>query len=319
MYHRIADLACDPWELAVSPGNFEQQLQVLQHLNAVISLPALAEQLKQGNLKTKSIVLTFDDGYVDNFTAARPLLEKYGIPASFFIPTESVSLNREFWWDELERILIHTEILPPTLEIELPGEQLSFDLQEEAHLSEPIQEKHKSWRYYETGPTIRSKIYMALWLKLIKATAAEQQQVLNKLRNWAQISIATRVGHNCISETQLKQLNAHPLFTIGAHTVTHTALGFQPPTIQRLEIKGSKEYLENLTGTQPHFFSYPNGSHNQSARNILKEEGFSLALTTDHHLITKNTDQYQLARFQVNNWSATKFEQHLNNWMRGFS
>ena len=319
MYHRIADLACDPWELAVSPDNFEQQLQVLQKMGTVISLPTLADQLQAGSLKGKNIVLTFDDGYEDNFLIAKPLLEKYRIPATFFIPTESISLKREFWWDELERIFIHTETLPPQLNLNLLGEQLKFDFHKEVDLTDELQKKHKSWKHNEPAPSIRSTVYMLLWQKLIGATSTEQQQVLRELRHWAKLTEEARPGHHGMSEVQLKQLGAQPLFEIGSHTVTHTALGHQPAEIQRREIKESKEYLENITGYKLQTFSFPNGSHNQSARNILKTEGFTAALTTDHLPVTKRTDRYQLSRFQVNNWPAPEFQKHLSRWMQGFS
>ena len=99
MYHRVAKSPNDPWQLCVSPEHFEQQLQVLTNYN-VVPLPAVVN-----NLPKKGIAITFDDGYIDNYTAARPLLEKYQLPATFFITTGNIDSGSEFWWDELEQVV----------------------------------------------------------------------------------------------------------------------------------------------------------------------------------------------------------------------
>jgi len=67
MYHRIATSDIDPWELAVDTTNFEQHLQILKKNYTVEPLPKLVEQLKKRKIKKKSIAITFDDGYADNY------------------------------------------------------------------------------------------------------------------------------------------------------------------------------------------------------------------------------------------------------------
>jgi peptidoglycan/xylan/chitin deacetylase (PgdA/CDA1 family) len=86
MYHRIANSANDYWQLCVSPENFEQQLQVISK-------------------HRDHVAITFDDGYIDNYTAAKPLLEKHHLPATFFIATGNINSGKEFWWDELQQLI----------------------------------------------------------------------------------------------------------------------------------------------------------------------------------------------------------------------
>jgi peptidoglycan/xylan/chitin deacetylase (PgdA/CDA1 family) len=83
MYHRVADLKRDPWELAVSPENFEQQLALLRRKYDVITVPELARKLSTHSICSNSICITFDDGYSDNFHVAKPLLEKHECPQLF--------------------------------------------------------------------------------------------------------------------------------------------------------------------------------------------------------------------------------------------
>ena len=65
-----------------------------------------------GDVPSAGVVVTFDDGYADNFHNAKPLLERYEIPATVFVTTGYLQDQREFWWDELERILLQPGTLP---------------------------------------------------------------------------------------------------------------------------------------------------------------------------------------------------------------
>lgn len=105
MYHRVGDVPKDPWELAVNVENFEQQLQVLQKDFNVITVKELVRQLNVGKLEKGQVCITFDDGYRDNLLNAIPLLKKYRLPATFFIPTGFTGSEKMFWWDAVYEIL----------------------------------------------------------------------------------------------------------------------------------------------------------------------------------------------------------------------
>ena len=88
MYHRISNCCVDPWQLTVSPVHFEQQLQILYKTGRVKSLSHFQSSLETNYDIRPFILLTFDDGYIDNFTHVKPLLEKYELPATFFISSK---------------------------------------------------------------------------------------------------------------------------------------------------------------------------------------------------------------------------------------
>ena len=120
-YHRVAEVSRDPYELCVTPRHFAAQLEVLRQQAKPMHLTDIVEALQKGDLPKRSVVLTFDDGYADMLYQARPLLEHYQIPATFFITTGY--LGDEFWWDELERLLSSAPILPdqlPDLDVAVP-------------------------------------------------------------------------------------------------------------------------------------------------------------------------------------------------------
>ena len=109
LYHRVADiepgLDSNVSGLSVTPEHFEQQLAVLRRRFAPLRLRDLLESPRR--LRHPAVAVTFDDGYADNLHTALPLLERFGIPATFFVTSGMLRGEREFWWDTLERQFGH--------------------------------------------------------------------------------------------------------------------------------------------------------------------------------------------------------------------
>lgn len=316
MYHRIATPDTDPWQLTVSPENFEKQLQLLAKMNITISANELAEQLRGGKLRKKSIVVTFDDGYADNYTTALPLLKKWGIPATIFVTSQNIGRQKEFWWDELERILMHTPQLPATLSLPIKGAPFLFNLHQDSSLTEELREKHKGWIAAENSPSLRTQLYTQLWEQLSPLPNAEQQQLLEVLRSWAGIAETPRPAYCCMSGEQLKEMAATEGMTLGGHTITHPALNYYSQEQQQLEIQGGQQFLEQFTDYPVTLFAYPSGKYNRSSVEALKQSGFNAAFTTEQAMVTKKANPFELSRVQVNNWSGDQFEKYLSYWFR---
>jgi peptidoglycan/xylan/chitin deacetylase (PgdA/CDA1 family) len=104
-YHRVASVPWDPAGLCVSPERFAEQMAVLCERFEPVSLAELLAGLERGRLRRRSVAVTFDDGYADNLLRAKPMLERFGIPATVFVTTGPLDEQRELWWDELERAL----------------------------------------------------------------------------------------------------------------------------------------------------------------------------------------------------------------------
>jgi len=100
LYHRIADVKDDPYLLSVSPKNFSDQIQFLKTNFNLVSLGTLILDLKNSRLKNRTIAITFDDGYEDNFSNALPILEKLNAPATIFITAGKIDSPESFYWDE---------------------------------------------------------------------------------------------------------------------------------------------------------------------------------------------------------------------------
>jgi len=318
MYHRVAEPTVDPWQLAVSLNNFEQQLQVLKKTGLVVPLSDLEEALVTQRKLRPAIVITFDDGYVDNYLHAKPLLEKYGLPATFFICTHPVEAAQKFWWDELAQLLLLTKALPSSISLQINDAPFTFDLSEETKLTGAMYREHKVWNAYQTPTTRRELLYLQLWRLLSPLAYGEQQHVIQELKQRCIGLEQTEADFHAfpMSEAQLLSMASDSLFSLGAHTRDHPLLSGLGKEIQESEINNSKYFLEALTGKEITAFAYPSGNYNDNTITLLNKLGFRVAFTTDHKAVKRGEDPLRLGRFQVNNWSGIEFSEILSNWFR---
>jgi peptidoglycan/xylan/chitin deacetylase (PgdA/CDA1 family) len=104
LYHKVSERVNDT--ITIAPSTFERHLQYLSHKGyQSISLRQLIENIEHaGTLPRKPVMITFDDGYVNNLDLAYPLLKKYGHKAVFFIP--GAGIGKTNWWDIVKEPLL---------------------------------------------------------------------------------------------------------------------------------------------------------------------------------------------------------------------
>src|SRR5438309_2356455 len=106
MYHRVAFVQNDPWGLAVDPERFEEQIAYAKQHRSPMSVDEFVERLRSKSLPADAVAVTFDDGYRDNLVNAKPVLARYGVPATLFLATGFVDQDAPFWWDELATMIL---------------------------------------------------------------------------------------------------------------------------------------------------------------------------------------------------------------------
>lgn len=100
LYHRIADVRDDPHHLSVSEVHFSEHIEWLASNTHVVSLSTLVKNLKNGVILPRTVCITFDDGYADNFYSALPILKQFQVPATVFITSRMIGKKNPFYWDE---------------------------------------------------------------------------------------------------------------------------------------------------------------------------------------------------------------------------
>jgi len=291
LYHRVTTLESDPQLLSVTPGNFRAHLKYLKDHFCVARL-----EDDWVRLRKPAVVITFDDGYADNALEALPILEELQVPATFFVATSLIGSEREFWWDEVERLLICQREYPPSFELSLSG---------------------KIWNRPTAQAPDRLRLYHEI-LPILRSLAPETRgELLERLRLWSGAAPQGRASHRVLSGEELRRVAASPLVTLGAHTVSHSPLSVLPASRQLEEVAGSKQWLEGFTGETVQVFSYPFGSkadYTAETVAICREAGFARTCSNFPGQWRGRTDLHQLPRQLVRNWDLETFKLQLTRF-----
>ncbi len=318
-YHRVAEPPADPQLLSVTPGHFAEQLDVLRGWGRPMRLQELREALAAGRLPDRAVVVTFDDGYADNLHAAEPLLRSRGVPASVFITAGHVGSSGEFWWDELERVLLHPGPLPESLSLHVDGQEHSWKLRPAGEGREPSP-AGPAWSVLDPeDPSPRYTAYRALCRLLRDLHPALRSEALQAVRAWAGASAEGRPTHRALDADEIVRLAAGGLVEIGSHTMTHPVLARLDPAGQRAELQESKARLEAILGQPVTSLAYPFGSPADYGPETLaaaRDSGFAVACANFPAVVRRGSDLWQLPRVLVRNWSGDEFGRRLEEWLR---
>jgi len=322
LYHRVKTLNTDPQLLSVTPEHFAEHLEYISEYYNPISLSEVNQALIAGKVLDKSVIITFDDGYVDNLWNAKSLLEKHGIPATVFVTSGSVGSDREFWWDDLERLLLLPvpEQLPDRLELTIMGEKKIWNLlgENEDRSLRKYETEPKPWNVtMASDPTPRHLLYRDLHRLLKSLSFEERESILSAIAQWAGVSRAGRETHRPLTASELQKLDQSELIEIGAHTITHTMLSRQPISVQTEEIVKGKALLEEMLGHEVQSFSYPFGGRIDFSRRtaaIVKEAGFSMACVNYGTTLIRGADPHHLPRVLARNWDVQEFSSRMRDW-----
>lgn len=317
MYHRVAEVHPDPWSLCVTPQHFAEHLEILKKHFRPIRLQQLTKALRKGKVPRRSVVVTFDDGYADNLHNARPLLECRKVPATVFLSTGYIGQGREFWWDELDRLLLQPGTLPETLHLCINGSAHQWSLGEAAHYDADACWRYSSWRALEEAPSHRHLIYRSLWQLLQPLPESERRKVLNELLVWASAEPEGRPAYRILTQHEVVALARGGLVEVGAHTVTHPMISTLPTALQRDEIQQSKTSLEKILGRPVISFAYPYGNYSAETVPIVREAGFTCACSTLPGVVGRDNDRFQLPRVQIEDWDGEEFSRKLSLWFDG--
>ena len=298
IYHRVIDLKQDPKGLTVHPERFEAQIKYLKKAFTILSLRELTARITAGEPLENCVVITFDDGYADNLYCARPILEKYQVPATVFITTNMVGSGREFWWDELERIFLAAPPLRKSLRLIIDGREHSWKIHDRETAADVYQEMHPLLKYLPHE---------------------ERERIMDDLFAWSEMDRdAGRKTYQVLTKEEIRELCRGDLIEIGAHTLTHPVLTVESQERQQLEITKSGKILEQWLDRKTHSFSYPFGLQKDIDENIIqmvKKAGYDCGIANIQGTFDGNTDLYRIPRRIVRNWPLEEFQQKLENFL----
>lgn len=307
MYHQVGIVENDVWSLAVSPHHFAEQLDVLARRRHPVPLHEVTSGLSAGALDRLQVAITFDDGYADNLTNAKPILEQFGIPATVFVVGDAVGAGSEFWWDALDQIFLGGHPLPETLRLRIAGREERWVVPAAA-----------GGRAERVRGTPRERLRRELWGQLRGLAPDERWGLIGELQAWAGVSSAVREDRRVMTEDEVRELAADGLVEIGAHTATHPRLAALSAVEQLADIRRGKERLEGILGSEVTSFSYPFGGRldvSHATVRAVRAAGFARACTTRKGVVRPTTNPFRLPRLYVGNWPGDEFARRLAPWL----
>ncbi len=264
---------------------FARQMEWLAEFCTVLPLSEAVKRLREGTLPSSAACITFDDGYADNLTVAAPILKELGLPATFFITVGAV--EQGIMWNDL----VIEGIRQARGDLDLKDIGYGHHrLVDEAAQRDSVRRVISQLKYQP----LEERLSIA---KRIFSRAASDEAPPRLMMTEEQVSELCVLG-----------------FDIGAHTVNHPILMELPQDDARREIEASRDWVTSVTGRPPESFAYPNGrpntDFNSEHESMVREAGFSLAVSTRWSSATSTSSQFSLPRIAP--WE----QQRLGFWLR---
>ena len=265
-----------------SGGNLRDHMLYLRRHYRLMHLKEALEELytpcearKQNRDQRTRLVLTFDDGYRDNYTHAYALARKLQVPITIFLIPGYIESGKCFWWLEGERLVHHTQVGEATIE---------------GH----------TYQLRQQGD--RKALVQAIYTRACNArSVAEREAFLEDVREiMAVSSIATSGEEPVLSWTEVCEMEESGWVSFGVHTIHHPVLGYlvDPQEVQR-EVRDCRTVLEQQLGHPIHIFAYPLGRSEhigEEGLRAVREAGYEWAVTTIYGINTPQSDPLQLHR-----------------------
>ena len=271
IYHRVLDEPDFMRPDEVDKEAYTWQMELLaKHFN-VLPLSEALDRMQNDTLPPRAVCITFDDGYADNYTNALPILKQLNLTATFFIASGFLDGGR-MWNDTvIESVRNSKSALLDLTKIGLG----KFDVGNEIQKYEAAIQIIQLIKYLPIDMRLQYTDYMA-----------EQSQDLptNMMMTSEQVKFLVMNGMD-----------------IGGHTVNHPILAKMNKSDVQKEVKNNKLMLECLIGKTLKAFAYPNGKVGKDYLyeqvEIIKKEGYLLAVSTNWGCANYKCDQWQLPRF----------------------
>ena len=321
MYHRVIQTEDDPEKLSVTPKYFAEHLEVLRKYARPTALQDLLRALQKNRIQPGMAAVTFDDGYANNLYEAKPLLERYDIPATVFVTTGYLELQGRFWQRALARLLLPPRALPNKLHLNIEGLDRQWELEDASGIGQESDSECNASENaaVESRSTSRQSLYDSLCQLLADLSVTNRNQLLRELFAWARMGLNVDDVSRPMTADELIRLSDGNLVEIGSHTVTHRVLAEMPADLQRSELMQSKAQLEDILGRPVTNFAYPYGKrsdYTEQTVRLVKETGYMSACSAFPGVVRKRANLHELPRFAVHDWDGETYQRHLASWVQ---
>ncbi len=258
-------------------NEFEKLIIYLKRNYEIVSLKDIFEIHRSGKKTTKrTIALTFDDGYINNFTIALPLLKKHNVPATFYLITKGFTDPEYYVWPDIIDLVqrnLKQDVILDVGTFKYPGfycDKLKLSLVD----------------FLKSCGSKREKYISELSAKysFYKVTAKKFPQLIELVR-----------------KDEFKKYSDEVLIEYGSHSHTHFNLEYLTATECEAELKESRRIITDLTGKEPISLAFPDGSYSNETIDIGIKAGYLNQVAVTYKFNENNKNPNLLSRYTVSN------------------
>lgn len=292
-YHRIGYAESDPWDpciISATAEEFDDQITYLKRLCSLVTLDeamAFIEGVDKTGSRRCRVLITFDDGYLDNYQIAFPVLRSHGTQGLFFLCSNLVGSGFVPWWDHVAYLVKSSQC--KQFSLRYPS-QLDVDLERDG-LAESLQKINKLHKTYDTADSAR---FLA---ELNEATGGhELPPGGRRYLNWDEAREMLEGG-----------------MAFGAHTQNHPMLSKLSPQDQFTEISRSRAAISEQLGVKIETMAYPFGirsAFTPETERLAEQAGYRAAFSYYGNKINHKgaIDRFNIKRVPVGSQSSVRLQ-----------
>jgi len=253
-------------------------LEYLEREFQVASLEALFRgPIEQAASSKPACILTFDDGWADNYTTAYPVLKKFGMPAVLFLATGSIGGRGGFWVEQLSRAWTRPSVRAQMNSVlsQAPG----IPARQPVELEDIVE-----------------------WLKHM--STEKRNSILEQILPKGEDVGCHEEVDSMLTWIQVVEMSEHGV-EMGGHTVSHPLLCYENDATVEGELRLSKQWLEEKLGKPVRAFAYPNGNWDARVRRWVQQLGYDCAFTTRPGWYHPGQDPYTIRRILLHDGNVT--------------
>jgi peptidoglycan/xylan/chitin deacetylase (PgdA/CDA1 family) len=281
-YHGVVrdeHYTCVHSEYTVSLKTFREQMAILSRYFRPVSVSDVADWWTgKADLPKHPVLVTFDDGYMNNLTNAAPVLLEFGVPAVIHVCTGYIDKARILWIVEIYRRILEW----PKSTIPMPGAEA------DRKVNGPIERKLVADLVRQACkrlPNEECKRYLSRLREIDSPESDVRDQEVFGFLSWDAVRTLKKKG-----------------FDIGSHTVEHPILTRIPEQSLDQELRVSKLVIEQQTGGGCRCFAYPNGKEEDISKAVterVERAGYEFAFTTIEQFCSRIGSRFELGRISI--------------------
>lgn len=309
MYHYTRDLKHSryPEIKGLDQSLFRQQIEFMKNNFNIVTMEQVMDAVEgKADLPEKAMLLTFDDGYIDNYTVAFPILDEFGVQGSFFIPGKTFTTHQLLDVNKIHYMLASANIYDLVEDVKKEmdyyrGREFDYASTDELFNEHAV----------ETRFDVKETVFVKRMLQTVLPEQLRNTISSNLFKKYVGVTEEQLAYELYMTEEQLRTMKRHGMF-IGLHGYDHYWLGNLSPEQMRKDIAMALETMDEFIDRKRWVMNYPYGNYNQDVLDYIKSQGACVGLTTQVRVANiKKDNALELPRLDCNDFPP-KSEKYRN-------